>query len=463
MELGGYAYIHNASMRVKNVPFLYTPYIVWPAKEERTSGFLVPEIGYSDRKGSELGLAYYKTLGPQLRHHLLPRRLHQGLRRGRQRAAVPAGEGTRGILVAYAVQDPEADEDEGLDEWRWKIDWDHITDDLPAGMRGAVSYHDFSDFDFFRDFERDFDRNTIRTLESSGFVSGNWGPHSLNVLVNEQRTFLGRPPPASAERTITQPSCRRWSTGCAPPPSSGDLPLYLDALSSLSYLSQDRQRTFNDSYGRFDLFPKLTVPIRTVPWLSLSLSAGGRLTWYQRLDLLTGTQFAQLPEEERDSQFRDQSLTRTLPVGLRGPDGSGVQPQLRPKSGPFSKLKHVIEPRFRAVWLGDFDEQGNVPRFDEVDNPENALGGFGIGTTRGGRWSLVNRLLAKPRDGEAEGAAPARSPPSRATQVVSFDDRQPLQPRAPQQPRSRGRCRRASGSARRWKPTSPPRSTTAPS
>ena len=204
VEIEGYARIKNASMRVKKVPVLYTPYIVWPAKTERTSGLLVPEIGYSERKGSELGLAYYQVLGPSWDTTFHVDTYSEGYLGLGDELRYRPSEGTRGIAVGYAVRDPNADQEAGIDQWRWKVDWDHVTEDLPWGLRGVLSYHDFSDFQFFRDFERDFDRNTIRTLESHGFVSGDWGPHSLNVLLNEQKTFLAPATATNAERVITQ-------------------------------------------------------------------------------------------------------------------------------------------------------------------------------------------------------------------------------------------------------------------
>ena len=60
----GYARTHGASMRVRNVPVIYFPYMLWPVKPERSSGFLVPKPGYSARRGASLGLAYYQTIGP---------------------------------------------------------------------------------------------------------------------------------------------------------------------------------------------------------------------------------------------------------------------------------------------------------------------------------------------------------------------------------------------------------------
>ncbi|MGH7561894.1 MAG: LPS-assembly protein LptD, partial [Gemmatimonadales bacterium] len=49
VEVEGYAHVRSAAMRVKRVPVLYTPYLVWPVKSERSSGLLIPNIGYSER------------------------------------------------------------------------------------------------------------------------------------------------------------------------------------------------------------------------------------------------------------------------------------------------------------------------------------------------------------------------------------------------------------------------------
>jgi len=436
IEIEGYAKIRNASLRVKKVPVVYTPYIVWPAKTERTSGFLIPEIGYSERKGAEIGLAYYQVLGRSYDTTFHADLYGEGfIGLGNEFRYAPS-EGTRGTFIAYGIRDPDATTMEGLDEWRWKIDWEHVTDDLPWGMRGVVSYHDFSDFQFFRDFERDFDRNTIRSLESHGFVTGNWGAHSLNVLVNDQETFLAPATATNAERTIRQSKLPEIEYRLRPT-QLGRLPFYLGVESSLSYLSIDRQRNYNDSYGRFDLFPQLTVPLRLAPWMSVSLSTGGRMTWYGN-SLYTNEELFALPAEERErilaeSRFKDETLTRAVPFAGAEFVGPSFSKIFDAGSGPFSRYKHIIEPRVTVSWLGDFDDQEAVPNFDEVDDLRRTVRGFGLGSTQSTRWALINRLLAKPRakkndDGELEEAGSAREILYfELSQEISLDDEQPLQ------------------------------------
>ncbi len=394
VEVEGYAHVKHASMRAKKLPVFYTPYILWPVKTDRSSGFLVPNIGYSDRRGASLGLAYYQTLGRSYDttfHVDLFTQNFLGL--GNDFRYRPT-DGTRGQLLGYIVRDPESLTDE---EWRWKIEWNHETADLPFNMRGVVNYQDFSDFNFFRDFERDFDRNTLRFIDSRAFVTGNWGPHLLNILLNDRETFVGSNINDQTVQQIKLPEIeyRLRNTRI------GRLPLYAQFQGSASYLDLTRPNSYSGQYGRFDAFPQLTLPIRSVPWLSLSVSGGERFTWYS--DSLNTTR----------NDFTGEAESRVLPYGnaeIVGPSFSRI---FNGGFG-FSKLKHVIEPRFTWTYLGDVDDDLAIPLFDEVDN---------LNSTNQGRIALVNRVLAKP-----EGQGSAREIfLFELARRVSFDDTQPLQ------------------------------------
>ena len=142
-------------------------------------------------------------------------------------------------------------------------------------MRGVVQYQDYSDFNFFRDFERDFDRNTLRFIDSRAFVTGNWGPHLLNLLLDDRETFVNLQSDTLVQRRLPELEYRLRST------QIGKTPFYLELDSSLDYLDIVAARAATRAqYGRFDLFPQLTLPVRTFPWLYLSVTGGERLTWY---------------------------------------------------------------------------------------------------------------------------------------------------------------------------------------
>ena len=396
VEAEGYAHVRSASMRAKKLPIFYTPYILWPVKTERSSGLLVPNIGYSDRRGASVGLAYFQTLGRSWDTTFHLDTFTQGFLGLGDELRYRPTDGTKGHLIGYAVRDPE------VDDWRWKVEWTHNTDDLPWGMRGVVLFQDYSDFNFFRDFERSFDRNTLRFIDSRAFVTGNWGPHLLNLLLNSRRTFLsansGAVDNTIEQRKLPEIEYRLRSTRL------GRTPFYLQVDSSLDYLDINRPQSYAGAYGRFDLLPQLTLPIRSFPWLSLSISGGERATWYG--DSLNANL----------TRFVGESLTRTFPVASAQIVGPSFSRIFNWHGDSFSKLKHVIEPRWTYSYLGKFDDEDlRVPLFDEVDAPH---------ATNVGRLALDNRILAKPNK---ENGVAREVLFFEIARNYSFDPAQPLQ------------------------------------
>ncbi len=164
-----------------------------------------------------------------------------------------------------------------------------------------------------------------------------------------------------------------------------------------------RPNSYEGSYGRFDAFPQLTLPIRSFPWLSLSLSAGERLTWYS--DSLDSTQRA----------FSGESLTRDLPVASAEVIGPSFSRIFSRKLGGFGQFKHIVEPRFTYVYNSGFDDENLIPLFDEVDRPFSR---------NRGRLALVNRVLGKPEGSTGSAREIFLFELSRD---YSFDDEQPLE------------------------------------
>jgi LPS-assembly protein len=411
VDVGDYAHVHNASMWVKKLPVFYWPYILWPVRTERTSGFLIPNIGYTDRKGAYLGLAYFQVLGPSYDDTIYLDGYAQGFYGGGDEFRYRPTDGTRGQVLGYAIHDPDAD------DWRWKVKWTHESKDLPLGLRGVVSFEDYSDFNFFRDFERREYDNTKPWIYSNAFVSGNWGPHSLNLLVDRRETFAGEISSALQEQLPElQYRLRKLKLGRTP--------LYLSLDSTLSYLASRVTDFYDVSYGRVDLNPQVTLPVRSVPWLSLSLTAGGKATWWG--DSLPKTETdptTQAPVRVCDGGplaagevYCGDSLSRAVPEGSVDVVGPSFSRIFNTTLGSFAKIKHVIEPRFSYGYLGVFDDEQRVPIFDEID---------AVNATNSAQVALVNRFLGKPENEEDGGAYEFLS--LELSRLYSLDSTQPLQ------------------------------------
>jgi LPS-assembly protein len=63
---------HNATIRIGNVPVLYSPYLSFPLDDRRKSGLLYPSFGLNKRSGFEFSLPYYLNLAPNYDATLTP-------------------------------------------------------------------------------------------------------------------------------------------------------------------------------------------------------------------------------------------------------------------------------------------------------------------------------------------------------------------------------------------------------
>ncbi len=412
VEVEGYAHIKNARLRVKKLPVFYWPYMLWPAKTERTSGLLVPNIGYSKRRGEYLGLAWYQVLGPSYDNTLYVDGYTEGFYGAGDEFRYRPSDTTKGNARFYFFHNEELQED------AWRLDWAHVADKLPFGMRGVVDIEHYSDFEVFRDFERSESQNTRRYVYSNAFVSGNWGAHSLNILADRRETFLGNNQETVLQSQLPEIAYRLRER------KLGASPFYLSLGATANYLSAERAGSYSAGYGRFDLQPEVKLPLRPAPWLSVAVAAGGRATWWgdsystYEVDPVTGVSEQRCGDETvaADQVYCGDTLTRVYPAGsveMVGPSFSRI---FDTGGKSFSKFKHVIEPRWTYGYTGNFDEQSRVAQFDEIDLliPSNFA-----------EIALVNRLLARPADATQGGAFEILS--FELSQAYSFDQTQPLQ------------------------------------
>jgi len=411
VTLEDYARIKNARMRFKNVPVLYVPYILWPTKTERSSGFLIPKPGFSSRRGAYLGVAYYQTLGRSADLTLLGDAYSESYFGGGMELRWRPSETSRGLFQGYFITEP--DEIDPADvppvridpnfmqgDDRWKLRFFHQQDKIFKHFRAVIDFVDYSDFNFQGDYERDVSRSAQSFVYSNAYLTANVGNQSFNILVDRRERVRrgGR----DVRHQLPEIEYRLRPTRL------GSTPIYFSLLSSLNYFQVQLDEDEFD-YGRADLLPFFSIPLSTIPWLSAKLDVGGRVTFYS--DSLN----------DRRSEFSGESLTRTFGSATLEVVGPAFSRIFNKGLGRFAKIKHVIEPRFDFNFVSDFDDQLFVPVFDEVDN---------FLSRQDVVFSFNHRLIAKPAadeedDPSAGGAFEIAS--FSLAQGYSFDDDRPLQ------------------------------------
>ena len=252
----------------------------------------------------------------------------------------------------------------------WKVFGKHAQDDF-LGFRLLAQVENLSDIDFWQEFDRSFDANTRRDLFSFAFLTRSFGPYSLNLRVDQRKTFL-----TTQDVVLTQlpeVEVRSGSTAIA------GSPIYLNLIGSLNYFNVDRGGELVGDYGRADLFPQFSYTLPGPTWLSVTPRIGGRFTYYT--DSYT---------EDRRS-FADESIDRIYALGGVDVVGPSLSRVFGGGLGGYSKIKHLIEPRLEYRYLTTTTDTTLIPIFDEVDStPRDAnLVNF----------VFANRVLGRMREG----------------------------------------------------------------
>ncbi|WP_321389426.1 LPS assembly protein LptD [uncultured Desulfuromusa sp.] len=177
VTLGGYARARNTIFYLKNVPTLYFPYMIYPAKTDRESGLLIPGIGYSDKRGFQYSSAYYQVLGiNQDATFYLDYLSEMGMGKGMEYRYV-FGRNTAGEARVYHMNVDKVD-GVAVDEERYAIEWEH-DGTLPGGVRMVADVEYVNDDEYFEDFGTVAEEYNKESVESLFYLSKSWGKYSL--------------------------------------------------------------------------------------------------------------------------------------------------------------------------------------------------------------------------------------------------------------------------------------------
>ena len=138
----------GASLQIRRARLFTLPRFVFPITDKRTSGFLVPKIGYSSAIGLDLITPYYFNLAPNYDATLYPRIT------GRRGIALGGDfryltQSHRGELFAEVFpDDPESTTGKST---RYAIGFDH-TSRFNSHLEGSINYDYLSDNNYLEDF-----------------------------------------------------------------------------------------------------------------------------------------------------------------------------------------------------------------------------------------------------------------------------------------------------------------------
>jgi len=368
----GYAFLKHATFRIKDVPVLYMPIVLLPAKISRQTGFLFPSFGISDRDGFDLVTPFFINLSPSSDITLYPEYLSErGFMAGAE-FRYAADTNSMGFFMANYLDDDLSDRDDpdnadyyadggfthtnqerywvrgkadqDFGDWTARLDLDIASDldyltEFNSGMTGFNTSQDR----FLETFGRGFQNKTELARENSLKVLRSWDNGSalqVNLLgINDLREPQTSPDPL-------------WNLPAID--YSGLLPIYdtgIDFSWTANYTNFWRDQGVRAQ--RIDLPLKLSAGIPLSPYLETTVDAGIRNTSY-------------LIDDNGDEDWQDSDTENRFLADFGGKIGTTMVRDFGLSMGEIYRLSHTFRPSISYRYVTDVD-QGDLPKFDDID------------------------------------------------------------------------------------------------
>jgi len=192
----GFGSATNVTLRVKDIPVFYTPYIHFPIDDRRQSGFLMPTIGTSSDTGLALLTPYYFNLAPNFDATLYPHFMSDRglLMEGEFRYLTRSSEGQFGAAYLDDSDDDRKLQSEYEDQ-RWMYSWQNRSG-LDSRLLAEVDYTDISDPYYFQDLDTQLGISQPDFLDQRGTLTwrGDTFTAALNVHAYEATSVVDTTP-----------------------------------------------------------------------------------------------------------------------------------------------------------------------------------------------------------------------------------------------------------------------------
>jgi len=367
---GGYAVLKNAMFNIKNVPVLYSPYLIVPVKNTRQTGFLFPEFSSSKNNGFGFNLPLFVNISDSMDVTFYPEYYqNRGFMPGAEFRYV-ASSSNKGTFTASYLDDQLSDpseveyySDTGYTHdnsdrywmrgkadhtfggnWQTRLDVDVVSDqdyltEFDSGVTGFNSSHDRYLKEFGRGFQNQTDalrQNELKVLRSWSGISleGNLlGINDANTNASDTNTPLWKLPSIAFSGAL--------------PVGETDLTFDWNA----DYVDYWRE----DGIGghRFDIHPSLATPIPLGPYLESRAEVSIRDTFYKVQE------YGEAQWDKDDTQNRlipefETEVATTLEKDFFN-GGSGSR-----------TAAHQLRPYVKYGYIPDVDQK-ELPSFDNVD------------------------------------------------------------------------------------------------
>jgi len=352
LDVEGFLFARRVRFCILDVPVFYLPAVLFPAKQERATGLLIPQVGASSKQGFKVRQAFFWAISPS---------------QDATAALDYRGKLGTGADLEYRYYFSRTSDgrfwsryfrDAQLNASRWDVIYQHTTRFPELDMQGRVDLNHVNQKDTLRALSENVLQRVVVYQESQAYLTKRWDNHVLYGLTRYSQNLV-----ALSDKTVLQTLPQIGYS--LSPARLGGLPVY--AGMDTTFDSFYRQEGLDAR--RVDLFPRLWAPLPAGRYFTVTPQVGFRETYYSR-SLQSDEPTSR--ESFYFSASADTRLVRRFPMA----GGGG--------------LVHKIEPAVTYEYLPQ-TRQAEIPVFNDVDRfaKKNLL-----------TYALTNRLSTMVADGD---------------------------------------------------------------
>lgn len=322
IHMDHYLVARDVVFYANGIPVFYLPYLIYPIKTERQSGFMIPRIGLSSRYGFRYSQDFYWVIAQNQDATIsVDHRGSKGDGLGLQYRYV-LSETSRGELKTDYFYDRENKVD------RWDLSYQHqqrFTDRIT----GKIDVRYLNEKNNLLELSDQTLERAQQNIESNVFVTYR-GDESYAYLLARYTQNLTTVAGDTTVQRLPEVGYSYLEHRI------GDSPFFFNFDSTATNF----WRSSGLKADRIDLYPKLSMPVSLAQVATLTPWAGLRETWYSRSTL-------------EDTPIRREAV----------PAGLNLESRFYRR---FGETLHVVTPSLSYEYVS-VEDRPDVPQFDEVD------------------------------------------------------------------------------------------------
>lgn len=387
VTVDGYGVLKHGRFLARDIPVLYIPYLIFPAKTTRQTGLLFPHLAHSqDQNGLDVEIPFYWAVSDSADATFFQRYLEKrGFKEGLEVRYFTSPD-SFGVFYGDFINDRRrVVENAGTmsrdwqdDRNRWSYYLNHETTfqngiNIRSDIRRVSDrwyFRDFSSFNYYRDHyspsgEERFRRvsffgdESLGSLDSTVRMTKDWSLYNLTALARYTDDFS-----SPDNNTTLQKYPEATLTGFRQP--LFDSPFQLEFTAGYDHFFRQEGQTGH----LWDISPILYLPRKLGPYVQVVPQAGFRADVWDRSDSV-----ADAGDKQGDREVVTLGTTLSTEVS-RVFDVKGAE---------VEKIRHTIRPEITYTFIPDAS-QDHAPDFLERIPAQNTMG-----------YGITNTLLARMR------------------------------------------------------------------